>query len=183
MANPHAARHGTQQRTGLHPTCDGLRVDISINVDGFDGAGKDQTGAPGALARAAAQTWRGLTPDVIGPKKTGVALAGLPMIWDCVGLTRDVSTTVLVGESLRGPGVDDLSVVVKSEDLLATPVRAVGPRVVSSARWPKTPKMLGDELRRIGPRLRKYGLHITSWRCHHGRIISIDAGPNTSDLA
>jgi hypothetical protein len=45
----------------------------------------------------------------------------------------------------------------------------------ASARWPKSPQWLTDELRRIAPQLRMHGVNLTFGRTHQGRFISLES--------
>ncbi len=51
----------------------------------------------------------------------------------------------------------------------------VSPKVKASVRWPKTPRSLADELRRVGPQLRMRGISVTFTRTAENRLITIDA--------
>ncbi len=53
----------------------------------------------------------------------------------------------------------------------------VAPRDRSSSRWPQTPRMFSDELRRIAPLLRTRGISVTFTRTMHARLIKINADP------
>ncbi len=46
----------------------------------------------------------------------------------------------------------------------------------ASVGWPKTPKMLGNELRRLALQLREHGIFVRFGRTHQSRVISIMAG-------
>ncbi len=51
----------------------------------------------------------------------------------------------------------------------------VTPKVRASVRWPKSPRSLADELRRIGPQLRMRGISVIFKRTAENRLITIDA--------
>jgi hypothetical protein len=45
--------------------------------------------------------------------------------------------------------------------------------VLASARWPKSPSMLSNELRRLAPALREHGLYVAFTRTMEARRITI----------
>jgi hypothetical protein len=63
-------------------------------------------------------------------------------------------------------------------EMLAELSRAVTPKVKGSARWPRSPKMFGDELRRIAPQLRAHGISVKYTRTPKARLITINADRN-----
>ena len=58
-------------------------------------------------------------------------------------------------------------------DLHLALTKVVGKKNAASAGWPKTSNSLGNELRRVAPQLRMYGLSITFDRTSKGRLISL----------
>ncbi len=60
-------------------------------------------------------------------------------------------------------------------ELHAELTSAAGRKTAASARWPKSPQWLTDELRRIAPQLRIHGLNLTFGRTHQGRFISFES--------
>jgi hypothetical protein len=67
-------------------------------------------------------------------------------------------------------------------DLLEVLDDAANEKMIASARWPKTPGMLGNELRRLAPLLRAHGIDVTFSRNHKSRMITLAFGP-TSDYS
>jgi len=51
----------------------------------------------------------------------------------------------------------------------------VDPKIRASARWPKTPQLFADELRRLAPQLRRRGISVTFTRTAEKRLITINA--------
>ncbi len=47
------------------------------------------------------------------------------------------------------------------------------PRTIRSPRWPKTPSLLGNELRRIAPQLRTWGVNVTFGKARTSRKITV----------
>jgi len=81
---------------------------------------------------------------------------------------RRTSAAATLHDSLVAPAVFKLSTWTERPewtrspaDLLEVLEEVAGRKVVASARWPKTPSMLGNELRRIAPQLRAHGIGIT----------------------
>jgi hypothetical protein len=60
-----------------------------------------------------------------------------------------------------------------ASQLLSSLTRLVHKRNAASSRWPKTPGWLTNDLRRIAPQLRVYGILVTFERNHRGRQIAI----------
>jgi len=54
----------------------------------------------------------------------------------------------------------------------------VDPKVRASGRWPKTPQMFSNELRRIAPQLRTRGISVEFTRTCNARLITINADPS-----
>ncbi len=54
-------------------------------------------------------------------------------------------------------------------------------RAISSANWPKTPSMLGNELRRLAPQLRARGVLVTFGKDRKSRLITITLMPEFDD--
>ena len=50
-----------------------------------------------------------------------------------------------------------------------------GRRIARSPRWPKSPAMLTNELRRLAPQLRAHGIHVIFSRTHKSRLITINS--------
>jgi hypothetical protein len=65
-------------------------------------------------------------------------------------------------------------------DLQIALTKIVGKKNAASASWPKTCYRLGNELRRVAPQLRMYGLSVTFERTRKGRFITVtsEAVPN-----
>jgi hypothetical protein len=65
-------------------------------------------------------------------------------------------------------------------DLHMALTKIVGKKNAASAGWPKTYARLGNELRRVAPQLRMYGLSVTFERTYKGRCITLtsEAVPN-----
>ena len=59
--------------------------------------------------------------------------------------------------------------------------RRVGPRIAKSPGWPKTPAMLGTEMRRVAPQLREHGIFLIFGKTHESRTITLTAGPSSDD--
>ena len=51
----------------------------------------------------------------------------------------------------------------------------VGPRIARSPRWPKSPAMLTNELRRLAPQLRAHGIDVTFSKTHKSRLITVES--------
>jgi len=51
----------------------------------------------------------------------------------------------------------------------------VDPKIRASARWPKTPRVFADELRRLAPQLRRLGILVKFTRTAEKRLITINA--------
>ncbi len=66
-----------------------------------------------------------------------------------------------------------------SSDLLADLSQSASRAVRASARWPKTPRALSNELRRIAPQLRMHGVSVTFSRTRESRLITINANAST----
>lgn len=62
-----------------------------------------------------------------------------------------------------------------ASEMLEQLAARVSPKVKASVRWPKTPRSLADELRRVGPQLRMRGISVTFTRTAENRLITIDA--------
>jgi energy-coupling factor transporter ATP-binding protein EcfA2 len=58
--------------------------------------------------------------------------------------------------------------------------KSVSPAVAASAPWPKTPRNLTVELRRLVPQLRMHGLAIEFQRGNRGRVITLSADPSAA---
>jgi hypothetical protein len=58
-------------------------------------------------------------------------------------------------------------------DMLDELTRDVPRRIASSSRWPQTPSMLGNELRRLAPQLREHGIFVIFKRTKESRLITI----------
>jgi len=58
-------------------------------------------------------------------------------------------------------------------------------KAISKARWPKTPSMLSNELRRLAPQLRAHGMSVAFSKTHKSRMITISyrAGADYSAAA
>ena len=54
-------------------------------------------------------------------------------------------------------------------------------KATTSARWPKTPAMLGNELRRLAPTLREHGVIVTFGKNRKSRLITITLLPGFDD--
>ena len=52
-------------------------------------------------------------------------------------------------------------------------------KVAASPRWPKTPALLGSELRRIAPQLREHGLFVIFRRTYQSRLLTITTKPRS----
>jgi hypothetical protein len=59
--------------------------------------------------------------------------------------------------------------------------RGLDKRVAASGRWPQTPKMLGNELRRLAPHLREHGIFVSFGKNRKSRTITIKAGSESND--
>jgi len=70
-------------------------------------------------------------------------------------------------------------------DLLSFLSEMADRKAVSSARWPKTPSTLGNELRRLAPQLRAHGMSVAFSKTHQSRMITISyrAGSDYSAAA
>jgi hypothetical protein len=70
-------------------------------------------------------------------------------------------------------------------DLLSFLTDMADRKAISSARWPKTPSMLSNELRRLAPQLRARGMSVAFSKTHKSRMItiSIRAGSDYSAAA
>jgi hypothetical protein len=58
-------------------------------------------------------------------------------------------------------------------DLQIALTKIVGKQNAASASWPKTCNRLGNELRRVAPQLRMYGLSVIFERTYKGRFITL----------
>ncbi len=71
-------------------------------------------------------------------------------------------------------------------ELHADLTAAAGRKAAASARWPKSPDRLANELRRIAPQLRMHGLNLTFGRTYKGRFVALEPSgttpPKTSDM-
>jgi len=91
--------------------------------------------------------------------------------------------SVLAVALLELAGWDDLPEQPKSPaDLLSFLTDVADRKAIASARWPKTPSMLGNELRRLAPQLRAHGLSVTFSRNHKSRMITLSI-PVRSDYS
>jgi energy-coupling factor transporter ATP-binding protein EcfA2 len=54
-------------------------------------------------------------------------------------------------------------------------------KVAAAPGWPKTPKALGTELRRIAPQLREHGIFVRFGKIHQSRMIYVNAGTGAED--
>jgi hypothetical protein len=61
--------------------------------------------------------------------------------------------------------------------------RDAGKKVAASARWPKTPSMLGNELSRLAPQLREHGIDVVFTRTKRSRMITITVQSPDADMS
>jgi hypothetical protein len=66
-----------------------------------------------------------------------------------------------------------------SAEMLEDLTRDVSRKVAASARWPKTPRALSNELRRIAPALRARGIDVGFGRTRDRRLITISRCPRS----
>ena len=100
-----------------------------------------------------------------------------------LGAYRDNRKDTTVSMLEDSPLAQELLKLIEIEEVLnwtATPsdmlyefTRHATKGVVASARWPKTPAMLGNELRRLAPQLRELGIIVTFTRTTDSRLITI----------
>ena len=64
-----------------------------------------------------------------------------------------------------------------ASELLAKLTLGIDRRIASSPRWPKTPSMLGNELRRLAPTLAENGLFVIFKRTVKARMITLTTRP------
>jgi hypothetical protein len=64
-------------------------------------------------------------------------------------------------------------------EMLEDLTRDVSRKVAASAHWPKTPRALGNELRRIAPALRARGIDVGFGRTRDRRLITISRRPRS----
>ena len=64
-----------------------------------------------------------------------------------------------------------------ASEMLATLTRNLDRRIARSPRWPKTPAMFGNELRRLAPMLAENGLFVLSKRTKKARLIVLTTRP------
>ncbi len=60
-------------------------------------------------------------------------------------------------------------------EMLRSLAKTIDPKIRASVRWPKTPRMFADELRRLAPQLRTRGISVTFTRTAENRLITINA--------
>ncbi len=91
---------------------------------------------------------------------------------------RRTSSSPIIEDSLVAEALFKLSALRRSQEWTASPAELLwllehvaGRKVVASARWPKTPSMLGNEMRRIAPQLRARGIGVTFSKTHKSRMI------------
>ena len=60
-----------------------------------------------------------------------------------------------------------------ASELLLLLTQGVGKRTASSSRWPKSPWLLSNELRRIAPQLRMHGISVTYERTREKRLLTL----------
>ena len=85
-------------------------------------------------------------------------------------LEDSIVATVLLNNSHRIDGWSGTA-----SELLSMLAQAVGGRSAASARWPKSPARLTNELRRIAPQLRMHDLTVTFERSSESRLITINS--------
>ena len=68
-----------------------------------------------------------------------------------------------------------VSLIESPSEMLRTLGEAAGRRITRSPRWPKSPAMFGNELRRLAPQLRTHGIHVTFTKTRKTRLIAIES--------
>ena len=79
----------------------------------------------------------------------------------------------LVASALRRYADDMQEWTGTASELLRALTKRAGRRAARSARWPKTPGWLTNELRRIAPQLRMHGVSVTFERNRESRVIAL----------
>jgi len=90
-------------------------------------------------------------------------------------LEESVLATVLLDMAAWG-GLENWT--RSATEMLEALSRYVDPKVRASGRWPKSPRVFSNELRRIAPQLRTRGISVEFTRTCNARLITINADPS-----